>query len=392
MQREPPPPPSEPTDREKKKPDAPSSDNDTSGSHDEPNQKPLTTLPAAWHLTPEAHARILQTQILPAELYPFLPPSPPQHQPLAVFVLGQTGAGKTRLAPRLHAALTRSLSGEQQQQQQQQQQQPVQPVHLIADTYKRYHPHYGACLARAPQQASALAGPAAAEWLRGVCERAAAAGASVLVEAACRRRGDVERLVRVFSSDDSSNDNSSSSSSSSSATGAYRYRYRVRVVVLAVPAALSRLGIAVRYHAGLPEAGSRGLPARLTPRRVHDESFAGLAEAVRWVDGGGGQVERVVVVRRSGQVVYANERAEDGAWKGRAGAAAEALEAERARPLSAEERAAAEGDIAMLRGLGDPKLNTEVDELERLVEELGVAAHEGADSAPKLFDPDDFVS
>ncbi|KAK4043243.1 zeta toxin domain-containing protein, partial [Parachaetomium inaequale] len=205
---------------------------------------------------------ILHTQILPTELHPFLPSptsSPPnvtprrrQKKPLAVLLLGQTGAGKTRLAPLLLSAFPPS-------------QESPPPLHLIADTYKTYHPSYSACLAsHRPELASRLTSAAAAAWLHSVCVHAAQSHIpNILIETACRREGDFERLAETF----------------------LGQGYVVRVVVLGVPAALSRLGVMVRYWMRLPEAGpARGLPVRLTPRGVHDGSFGGVGGAVGWVD------------------------------------------------------------------------------------------------------------
>ncbi|SPQ26135.1 ae803682-ead2-4287-8f7c-2540ac8e1b05 [Thermothielavioides terrestris] len=374
---------------------------------------------AAWQISPSTHAHILHTQILPRELHPFLPnpasssdASPPSRaRPLAVFILGQTGAGKTRLAPLLLSAMS--------------------------NTYKTYHPHYATALAAAPHLASRLASRDAARWLRAVCACAARHGvARVLVESACRARGDLQGLEEEEEEEEQggvvgrgwgrivargeqgrdgngfTNTNNSTTNTNGSPTteadamaehaaapqnenGEPR-RYRVRVAVLAVPAALSRLGILVRYHRRLPEAGSRGLPVRLTPRRVHDESFAGLAEAVRWLDGHGPEqaaVERVVVVRRNVVVAYADERGQDGRWMrgGEGGGALRALEAERERPLSVEERRAAGEDIAALRSLGDPEVDRELDEIEALIAALGVE-EQRAPAAATLFDAEAFVS
>jgi hypothetical protein len=177
-----------------------------------------------------------------------------------------------------------------------------------------------------------------------------------------------------------------------------REGYAVRVVVLAVAGAVSRLGVLVRYWGRLPESGPGwGLPVRLTPRVVHEGSFGGVGRGVGWVDfgewkeGGGGDdgdqgggddngdgqwdaraVDRIVVLRRNGGVVYANERAgEDREWAREAGAL-RALERERARGLSEDEKKVVEADLQMLRGLGNPKVDKEVAEIEGLLAGLKV--------------------
>lgn len=167
-----------------------------------------------------------------------------------------------------------------------------------------------------------------------------------------------------------------------------------KVAILAVPEALSRLGCLVRYWNKLPEAGSRGLPVRLTPRRVHDESYRGLREAARWVDDDEGEaVDAVVVVRRGNLVGYGNERVEldDGGrkWVKEPGAL-RALEIERARKLSEEEKRIVEEDLEVLRRVGDPKVDEEVEAIQTLVDGIGVGFL-GIFSDLEPLDADEFV-
>ncbi|EGZ71831.1 hypothetical protein NEUTE2DRAFT_157949 [Neurospora tetrasperma FGSC 2509] len=328
----------------------------------------MTTFPTSWTLTPSARLEIFTTQILPAELQPYLPSSPPsptasttkdttttRRCPLAILIVGQTGAGKTRLAPLLRRAMTAYHPSHR------------PPAHFIADTYKTYHPHYASCVAQfPPAQASVLAGLDARLWLQMACQHAAEAGIDVLVESACRHPDDFCKLVEIFS----------------------MAGYTVKVAILAVPEGVSRLGCLVRYWKRLPEAGSRGLPVRLTPKRVHDESYQGLVEAARFVDESDA-VDGVVVVRRGEEVAFWNERVRvEGDGEGvqgerkeertrrwirePAGGALKALEIERARKLSVEERRIVEEDVEVLRKLGDPKVDREIEDIQTLVDGIGV--------------------
>ncbi|KAK3944272.1 zeta toxin-domain-containing protein [Diplogelasinospora grovesii] len=302
----------------------------------------LPPLPQEWTLTPEARLGIFTTSIIPHELTPYIHLN---HQsdgvrPLAVIIVGQTGAGKTRLAPVLQSAMT-ALGR--------------QPAHFIADVYKTYHPFYSECIEKFPASASILAGLDARLWLTMACEYAVAQRLDVLVESACRHPDDFCKLAEVF----------------------HRGGYMVKVAILAVPEALSRLGILVRYYRNLPEAQSGKLPLRLTPKKVHDDSYQGLGKAVQWVDEGG-EVDQVVVVRRGNLVSYHNEREHmtRGGVKGRRrkwikeAGATKALETERRRALSQEEKQMALSDIEELRQLKDAKVDAEIVEIEKLITAL----------------------
>ncbi|KAH7349980.1 zeta toxin-domain-containing protein [Plectosphaerella cucumerina] len=146
----------------------------------------------------------------------------------------------------------------------------------------------------------------------------------VLLESACRHPDDFAQLAAAF----------------------HEASYRVEVVVLAVPRALSRLGILTRFHERLPEAGSRGLPVRLTPTKVHDDSYEGLLQAAQWIDRNGEKVGQVLVVRRGNLVAFSDERAGEGEML--RGLVAEAIARERERPLTEVEAQIARDDLARL--------------------------------------------
>jgi hypothetical protein len=120
--------------------------------------------------------------------------------------------------------------------------------------------------------------------------------------------------------------------------------YHVEVIVMAVPAGLSRLGVLHRFHERLPEAGSGKLPIRLTPVKIHDDSYNGLMSVAEWID----EVDffdRVLVVRRGNMVAFSEERVSGGSSQGKV---AEALLKERERPLTTEEREFAVRDLEKL--------------------------------------------
>jgi hypothetical protein len=239
--------------------------------------------------------RIFQDEILPAEFPKPLTPSV-RKRPLAVLAVGQTGAGKTLLAPAILSALGPSSP---------------KPAHFIADTYKTYHPEYTRLMLSSPQHASPATGPDARRWLSMAAQEAALHRLDVVLESACRHPDDFCDLVTVFQS----------------------AGYRVEVVVLAVPAALSRLGILSRFYERKPEALSRNLPVRLTPIKVHNDSYDGLLDAAKFLDATG-VAHQVIVLRRGNLVAYGGQ-----------GSAAAAVELERNRSLTEAEMKTALDDI-----------------------------------------------
>jgi len=318
----------------------------------------MAGIPEAWKLSAEARAKIFQEQIAPHEVIPHISSNHKTDgkRPLAVIVVGQTGAGKTRLAPDLLKAMFNAK---------------LNPAHFIADTYKTYHPYYAECLQKAPEKASILAGLDARIWLTMACEYAVAERIDVLVESACRHPDDFCKLAKIF----------------------YKGGFKVRVAILAVPEALSRLGILVRYHRNLPEARSRNLPLRLTPKKVHDDSYAGLASVAQFVDEDPA-ADIVIVVRRNNMLSYQNERMNEGRrdWLIEPGAY-RSVQAERFRDLSADEKMVALQDIEELRGLQDPTVDDEIAEIESFLAALE-AGHHGHGPFPplELLDADEFIA
>ncbi|KAK4456011.1 zeta toxin-domain-containing protein [Podospora aff. communis PSN243] len=310
---------------------------------------PPPSVPEEWKISPQQRLKVFNEEIIPQELQPYmhLHHRDDGKQPTAVLIVGQTGAGKTRLAPVLSQAMVDINRT---------------PAHFIADTYKTYHPHYATCLKEAPEKASILTSLDARVWLEMACAYAVENRLDVLVESACRHPDDFCKLAQVFRNGG----------------------YNVRVAILAVPEALSRLGILVRYYRNLPEAQSRGLPLRLTPKKVHDDSYTGLAYAAKFLDEDE-SADSVIVVRRNNMLSYVNERVggQCRAWRIEPGAS-KALEWERIRGLSPEERETARRDIEQLKKLGTAKLDAELREIEELMAPLGKRDGEGLPSLDPL--------
>ncbi|KAF5334440.1 hypothetical protein D9611_014490 [Ephemerocybe angulata] len=262
--------------------------------------------------------RIFKTEIVPDDLPPTLAPHPGRKRPLVILIVGQTGAGKTRTTPAILSAMANHHM----------------PAHLIADAYKAYHPAYFSLLASDhPEHASPATRPDGRKWLAMASAEAISRKLDMLLESACRQPEDFRELAQMFG----------------------EAGYRVEVVIMAVPAALSRLGILHRFHEKLPEAGSGRLPGRLTPVKIHDDSYRGLVSVAEWLNEVD-FVDRVLVVRRGNMVAYSDEKVEGGRLQLKV---AEAVNRERERPLTAEERELALKDLEKL-DVRDAKLAEEV--------------------------------
>ncbi|MCQ8835802.1 zeta toxin family protein [Streptomyces malaysiensis] len=239
-------------------------------------------------LSAEEHRFIFDELIVPS-----LGRITPQEKPVAVYVMGQPGAGKTRAAQMVRRTLRDG------------------PAHITGDDFKVAHPDYLQLLREEPRTASARIRADYRAW-------------QAQAEAYVReRRGDV--VIEL-----------TPGSTAEFVTGAALYRqagYRVELVVLAVRPADSRQGTAVRYA----QVGQRGLPARFTTAAGHDTHFAVLPEVVAAAE----QLsvaDSVMVMRRDAHLLYHNDQTAPGRWAQRP-AAELALVAEQSRPYTPEEAA-----------------------------------------------------
>ncbi|MFG2833104.1 zeta toxin family protein [Streptomyces sp. NPDC048434] len=216
-----------------------------------------------------------------------------QDRPVAVYVVGQPGAGKTRAAQMVRRTLRDG------------------PAHIRGDDFKFSHPDYLQLLNEEPRTASER-----------ICAdyRAWQAQAEAYVR---ERRGDV--VIEI-----------TPASAAGFVAGASLYRqagYRVEPVGLAVRAADSRQGTAARYA----KLSQRGVPARFTTATGHDSCYSVLPEVVAMAEQLSA-VDEVLVMLRDAHPLYRNTLDGQGRWARRR-AAALTLAAEQARPYICEEAA-----------------------------------------------------
>ncbi|MEV7617076.1 zeta toxin family protein [Streptomyces sp. NPDC089799] len=215
-----------------------------------------------------------------------------QERPVVVFVAGQAGSGKTLVMDLVHAALEQRGGA----------------VRVERDAYKALHPHYSGFLAQDVRTAGVRVRPETYRWQAEVEAQARASRYDVVAEEALADPAGWLATLATYR-----------------AAG-----YRIEVVALAVPEAVSQLGVLDRYLR-LAEEGR----ARYVGWDNHDACAAALPTTLADIETGR-LADRVVVVRRGGEVLYANELTLSGWWRDPAGAR-EALLGERLRPWSAAE-------------------------------------------------------
>ncbi|WP_380286470.1 zeta toxin family protein [Kitasatospora purpeofusca] len=239
-----------------------------------------------------------------------------RERPVAVFVVGQPGAGKTSIALMVKRAMRPGT------------------VHLAGDDLKMLHPDYYDLLRCEAREAGAAIRADYKAWFD-------------MAQAYVReRRGDIVIETAPGSARNVLAD----------AEAFHRASYRVQVLALAVRAADSRQGTAARYA----DAQRHGTPARFTTAAGHDRCFDAVAATVDQA-ASSDVVDDLVVMGRDGRALW--RRGHSGATPGWA------LHVERNRPYTeAEARRFLTVQESVRRAL--PQHRREVEEIAALARPL----------------------
>jgi predicted ABC-type ATPase len=236
-----------------------------------------------YALSEEENEYIFRTDLIPDQLSHAVR----QAEPILVVVGGQTGAGKTATTEMISRLLDRRGG----------------VVNNNLDFYKGYHPRYSDLMADDDTTVGAYTSVDGRKWMAKVHAYSIEQRYDVIMESAMTKPADFLEPIQ-------------------------QYRdagYRVEVAVLAVPEALSRLGVLDRYY-GEVMASGRG---RVIDSEVHDATYRGVLDAVGLIDRDR-LAHHVFVLRRGNETIYANKLDPDDNWTDEP-LAQEATQAERTR-------------------------------------------------------------
>lgn len=236
-------------------------------------------------LPPEENERIFRERIVPD----LLRGRASQQTPTVVFLVGQPGAGKSRVTEMVAAQLNRHGGF----------------VDVDSDLYKPYHPAYAELMAQDDTLMAAYTRADGRAWMAQAEQYVRDHGLHAIIQETSQNAEAVEQKMRAYR-----------------AAGA-----RIEGLFMGVPQAMSNQGIAARYFEQLADRGQ----GRLTVQANADESYLGILELADRVDANT-LVDLASVYRRGeAKPRYSNTLDETGAWTNPP-ALRQSLESERARP------------------------------------------------------------
>jgi len=259
-----------------------------------------------YRLPEDENRRVFQEEIVPQ----LLAGRARQQTPTVVFLVGQPGAGKSRLTEVLAARLNQRGGF----------------VDIDSDLYKPYHPDYDALMARDDTLMAAFTRADGRAWMARAEDYVRTHGLHVIVQETSQNAEAVAEKMSAYRG-----------------AGAH-----VEALFLAVPQAMSNQGIIAWYFEQLTDRGH----GRLTVQANADESYLGILALADRIDRE--PLVDVAGVYRRGEPAprYSNSLDDAGAWTSPPGLR-RALEAERARPWTASETDSFLTTQHRLRQVGD---------------------------------------
>jgi hypothetical protein len=301
---------------------------------------------ADYLLPPDLGRRIFLDRIVPHLLAGPLP----QDRPAVVFLVGQHGAGKTRVAHVAADALARRGGF----------------ADLDSDLYKPYHPQYDDLIRGDDRLMAAFIEPDSWAWL-----------------------AQAHDFVREHKINALKPETGQDHHGAVAHMRAYREAgFRIEVMVLAVPAAMSNQGIVGRYREQFADRGHGRLPVQANA----DRAYSGILDLAELIDSD--HLADEVGVFRRGEAVprYHNELRQGMQWK-LPPALRASVQTERARTWTAEESADFQVTQARLRRELGAEWTQRLDEIsgqaqplihpsQRAAPEPGVAGHRPGFAGP----------
>ncbi|WNZ09773.1 zeta toxin family protein [Streptomyces sp. 11x1] len=217
-----------------------------------------------------------------------------QETPTVVFLVGQPGAGKSRVTEMVAGALNRHGGF----------------ADVDSDLYKPYHPAYARLMAEDDTLMAAYTRADGRAWMAQAEAYVREHGLHAIIQETSQNARAVEEKMRAYRD-----------------SGA-----RVEALFMGVPQAMSNQGIVNRYFEQLADRGQ----GRLTVQSNADESYAGILELADRVDRGALADLASVYRRGESKPRYSNSLDGTGNWAGPP-ELRQALATERARPWTAAE-------------------------------------------------------
>ncbi|MDX3521341.1 zeta toxin family protein [Streptomyces scabiei] len=243
-----------------------------------------------YRLSDDENRRIFRDRIVPD----LLAGRVGQETPTVVFLIGQPGAGKSRVTEMVAGALNRHGGF----------------ADVDSDLYKPYHPAYARLMAQDDTLMAAYTRADGRAWMAQAEAYVREHGLHAIIQETSQNAAAVEEKMRAYRD-----------------SGA-----RVEALFMGVPQAMSNQGIVNRYFEQLADRGQ----GRLTVQSNADESYAGILELADRVDRGALADLASVYRRGESKPRYGNALDGTGHWTGPP-ELRQALAAERTRPWTPAE-------------------------------------------------------